>query len=785
MKFNFILLALLFLWQIGNSQSHQTLLNEPLDISPDFRDWANYYYFADSLASFDPATGQGFLKWNKMEATPGHAFDNTQFSYERAGSNTFPSAEYQTDPMFPFSLEFVSPKTVRLRAWTSLTNPPQEPSLMLVKEPGKDNSWKHTMEGGNHVWRSAYGSVTMQVKPWKVSFYDASGKLLTSTRTGSDTKGYIPNLPFSFIRRAKDYSRSVAAVFNIAPDEHFYGCGESFTRLDKKGQKVVLYTNDGNGVNSANMYKPVPFFLSSRGYGMFMHTSTPITCDFGRQYAENNELLIGDETLDLFVMLGEPKTVLDEYTNLTGKSPMPPLWSFGLWMSRISYFSEADGRKVAADLRQHKIPSDVLHFDTGWFGTDWRCDYQFAKDRFPDPVGMISDLKKMGLHTCLWQLPYFVPKNDLFQEITSKGLAVKSASGGLPYEDAVLDFTNPATIDWYEGKIGGLLKQGVSAIKVDFGEAAPLDGIYHNGHTGFYEHNLYPLRYNKIVSDLTQKINGERIIWARSTWAGSQRYPLHWGGDAESDDMGMESELRGGLSLGLSGFTFWSHDAGGFTRKTPEELYRRWFPMAVLSSHTRCHGQPPKEPWEYGKDFEDYFRKTIEMKYKLMPYVYAQAKESSEKGLPMLRALFVEFPNDPGSWLVDNEYMYGSDILVAPLFEEGTKSRNVYLPPGQWVDFQTKKTYAGGWQTIEAGEIQVIMLVKSGSVLPMVKLAQSTQDIDWGNMELVVYGSPATAKTKICLPSENMLREVTVSKKGKGYAVTQDGSVGKVKWVVR
>lgn len=778
-------LALLLFSQTALSQSAPGLLNEPLDISADFRDWANYYYFADSLASFDPATGKGTLKWNKQEATPGHAFSNTQFAYERTGTNTFPSAEYQTDPVLPFSLEFVSPKTVRLRAWTSLTNPPQEPSLILTGEPKRDNSWKYTLENGQHTYRSAYGIVTVTPKPWKVSFYDASGKLLTSTRHSSDSKGYIPNLPFSFIRRAKDYSRSVAAVFNIAPDEHFYGCGESFTRLDKRGQKVVLFTDDANGVGSMDLYKPVPFFLSSRGYGMFMHTSTPITCDFGRQYAENNELLIGDETLDLFIMLGEPKTVLDEYTNLTGKSPMPPLWSFGLWMSRITYFSENDGRTVAAELRKRKIPSDVLHFDTGWFETDWRCDYKFSENRFDDPVDMMADLKQQGFRTCLWQLPYFVPKNELFKEIVDKGLAVKSASGGLPYEDAVLDFTNPATINWYEGKIGGLLKQGVAAIKVDFGEAAPLDGVYHNGRTGFYEHNLYPLRYNKIVSDLTQKLNGERIIWARSTWAGSQRYPLHWGGDAESTDMGMEAQLRGGLSLGLSGFTFWSHDAGGFTRKTPEELYRRWFPMAVLASHTRCHGQPPKEPWEYSPAFEDYFRKTIEMKYRLMPYVFAQAKESSEKGIPMLRALLLEFPNDPGAWAVDNEYMYGSDILVAPLFEEGLKSRNVYLPPGQWVDFQTKKTYAGGWHNIEAGEIQVIMLVKSGAVLPMAKLAQSTNDIDWNNLELVVYGGVAQAKAKVCLPSENVLREVTVSKKGKGYSVTQDGFGGKVRWVVR
>ena len=782
-----ILLFLLGVFTEKNSaQSQPSVLNEPLDISVDFRDYANYYFFADSLVSFDPATGQGSVKWLRHEATPAHAFNNTQLGYSRKENNVFPAIEYAENPVLPFSLEFVSPRTVRIRAWTAPPQVTKESSLMLVKEPARDNSWKYAFENGRHVYRSAFGSVTVQVQPWKVEFRDAGGKLLTSTRHESDRVSFKPSLPFSFIRRAHDYSHSFDAAFNISPDEKFFGCGESFTRLDKKGQKVVLFTNDANGVETGEMYKPVPFFLSSRGYGMFMHTSTPVTCDFGYTFGATAQLMIGDETLDLFVILGEPKDVLDAYTDLTGKAPMPPLWSFGLWMSRITYFSEADGRRVAAQLRQNKIPSDVLHFDTGWFETDWRCDYQFSKNRFDDPVKMMADLKQQGFRTCLWQLPYFVPKNDLFKEIVQKGLAVKNGAGTLPYEDAVLDFTNPDAVKWYEDKIGGLLKQGVSVIKVDFGEAAPLNGIYHNGRSGFYEHNLYPLRYNKVVSDLTKKITGDRIIWARSTWAGSQRYPLHWGGDAETSDMGMEAQLRGGLSLGLCGFSFWSHDAGGFTKTTPEELYRRWFPMAVLSSHTRCHGQPPKEPWEYGEDFQNYFRKTIEMKYRLMPYVYAQAKECSEKGLPMLRALFVEFPADPGSWEVDNEYMYGSDILVAPIFEAGMKSRDVYLPPGQWVDYQTGKSYNGGWHNIGTGEIQVIMLVRDGSVVPQVKVAQSTDEIDWSNIELVVFSKNSNqAKGKVCLPSDDVLHEVSLVKKGKTFSLTSDPLKGKVKWTVK
>ena len=634
----------------ASGQHQQSLMNEAVDLSPDFKDYLNTYFFTDSVVAFDPATAEGQLNWERMRYTPAHAFNYTQHGFRSMPQNEFPATEYEEDPTLPFSLQFVNSRTVRLQMHTGTVLPQKEPSLMLVNEPQNNiQDWVYTKIEGGHQYKSPHAMVIVREKPWAVAFYDANGKMLTKTRHSSDNAGFCANMPFSFVRRAADYKRSVGAVFELSPDEKIFGCGESFTSLNKYGQKVNLYTVDPNGVETAGMYKPVPFFMSSRGYGMFMHTSSPITCDFGNTYGATNKLLIGDESLDLFVFMGEPKDILDEYTDLTGKPNLPPLWSFGLWMSRITYFSEADGRNVAAKLRANKIPTDVLHFDTGWFETDWRCDYEFAASRFDDPEKMITDLRADGFRTCLWQLPYFVPQNKLFPEIIQKGFHVKNAKGNIPFEDAVLDFTNPETINWYQQKIGDLLKMGVAVIKVDFGEAAPYNGLYANGKTGFYEHNLYPLRYNKIVSDLTKEINDERIIWARSAWAGSQRYPLHWGGDAESSDMGMEAQLRGGLSLGLSGFSFWSHDIGGFTKRTPERLYRRWLPFGALSSHTRCHGQPPKEPWDYGDDFQNYFRKVIEMKYKLMPYVYAQSKIAADQGIPMVRALFIEYPDDPGA----------------------------------------------------------------------------------------------------------------------------------------
>ena len=760
------------------------LLNSPIDISGDFSDFKNTYYLADSLSKFDPATAKGELVYRRYNYITRQAFNNMLGVLSPAKPNEFPGTEYAASPALPFSIQFVSDRTIRVRTSSGLQIKPDQESLMLVngKAPVDSKGWKYSKVAGGHRYTSAYGSVSILTHPWHIEFRDASGKLLTKTihQTDNADSTYTPVLPFSYVRRASDYSRSMAAAFSLSPGEKIFGCGESFTAFDKRGQKVVLWADDANGVQNETMYKPIPFFMSSRGYGMFMHTSTPITCDFGKYFSGVNSLMIGDDELDLFVFLGEPKNILNEYTNLTGKASMPPLWSFGFWMSRITYFSEQDGRNVAEKLRKNNIPADVIHYDTGWFTTDWRTDYKFAPDRFKNPQKLLSDLKKDGFHVSLWQLPYFTPKNILFKELVDQNLVVKDAKGNIPYEDAVLDFSNPSAVKWYQDKIAGLLKLGVGAIKVDFGEAAPANGIYHSGRTGFYEHNLYPLRYNKAVADITKQVNGENIIWARSTWAGSQRYPLHWGGDAANTNTAMAAELRAGLSFGLSGFSFWSHDIGGFVQKSPEDLYARWAAFGFLSSHTRSHGAPPKEPWEYSAKFQETFRKTDEMRYKLMPYIYAQAKDCTERGLPMVRALFVEFPNDPGAWLVDDQYMFGNDMLVAPLLENVTE-RSVYLPKGKWIDYQSGATYSSGWHTLKPGDVKAIIMVRDGAVIPHIKLAQSTAQMDWKSLNLVTYSSSGqTTEGLVCLPSDNILHKITL----QGKTLSADPFAGKVKWQI-
>lgn len=741
------------------------LMNQPLDMSTDFRDLSNTLFFADHLESFDAKSGEGLVNWKRGHLMPRQAFNTNGAQPRKMRMLDFPFTAYENDPNLKFKIDFVTPRTVRIRMLTTPVEPKPAASIMLAKEPGRDGSWKVTETNDKIIYSSDYGTIQINKNPWRIVLKDKAGRILSQTAALSDADStQVKYTPFCFVKRGSDNARRINPVFTLTADEMIFGCGESATGLNKAGQKVNLFVTDPQGPETDQMYKPIPFFMSNRGYGMFMHTSAPVTCDFGATYIGLNKMFMGDENLDLFVFFGEPKDILDEYTDLVGKPGMPPLWSFGTWMSRITYFSEKEGYDVAANIRKNKYPCDVIHFDTGWFDVDWQCDYKFSENRFQNPQQMLKDLRSQGFHVCLWQLPYFTPKNRYFSELIEKDMYVKNGNGELPYEDVVLDFSNPETVKWYQDKLAGLLNIGVSAIKVDFGEAAPLNGIYASGKSGWYEHNLYPVRYDMAVSEITKKLHNENIMWARAAWAGSQRYPLHWGGDAATTNTGLLGTLRAGLSFGLSGFSFWSHDMGGFVKSTPEDLYCRWIPFGFLTSHTRAHGAPPTEPWLYdSKRVQDVFRKSAEMKYRLMPYVYAQAKECTEKGLPMLRALFVEFPDDPGAWKVDDEYLFGSQILVAPLLESGMTDRTVYLPEGKWIDYQTEKVYEGGWHRIEAGSLPIIMLVRDGSVLPHLKLAQSTAEMDWSKMSLKVYSADKKqAEGLVCLPADNRIQVVKV-----------------------
>lgn len=764
------------------------LQNQPVDVSNEFGKQENHYFIGTELRSFDERSASGEILWKSLALKQRVSYHQLTFQFEDYSVwEDVPPGEYEDDQAFPFSISFVSPRTVRLQLTARPKTIRNEASLMLAEEPGSDGSWNTHAGDSSTTYEGPFGSLTVERDPWHFVFRDGDGRLLTRTHHLSDSRCVINTnpTPCCFVRNASNLHRNIAASFLLSPDEKVYGCGECFTRLNKRGQKVVLWTSDAYSTQTSHMYKPVPFFMSSRGYGMFVHTSAPLTLDVGHSYDEANVVYLGDDHLDLFFFFGSPKEILSEYTALTGRSPMPPLWSFGLWMGRQSYSSEEEVRDVAGKLREHRIPSDVIHLDTDWLEVPFRCDFEFSESRFPAPEKMLSDLKDQGFRISLWQLPYFHPKNELHAEAIEKGYVILSANGKPPVDDAILDLSNPEAVEWYQEKLARLLEMGVAVFTADFGEAAPLSGIYDGRRSSFVEHNLYPLRYNRAVAGITGRVTGENVQWARSGWAGSQRYPVHWGGDAENTDGAMAGTLRGGLSLGLCGFSFWGHFIGGFANVSPKELYRRWLAFGALSSHSRCHGRPPREPWEYDEEFVDEFRRTVELRYRLVPYIYAQARLCSREGYPMLRTLFFEYPEDPTSWLVEDAYLFGRDILVAPLLED-VPGRGVYLPPGDWIDYQSGETYEGArWHRVTAGEVPVVMLVRSGAAIPHAALAQRTDRIDWGEIELVVFGDEAPAEGSVHLPGDDAVHTVRLEPGSSGFALVEDPLRGRVRWKIR
>lgn len=721
--------------------SQSKFLNHPLDIMDDFYELENEYFVSGKVTEFNAKKGEGKIKWNYHRWQMDWFFNKIDMHLQKAVQKEAPFQDYESHPVCKFSLSFINSGTIRLRMKTTPALQQEHPSLMLDGEPEVKGGWKIKDDAEKTIYKSEHGSLILNKKNFKLELFDANEKLLTSTNSFEELEGmHSKKYPFLFIKRSTDYSGSIAASFSLLPDEKIFGCGESFTGLNKRGQKIVLWACDTQSTAGKQMYKPVPFFMSSRGYGMFVHTTSPVTFDFGYTHEGSKTLFVGDDQLDIFFFIGSPKEILSEYTNITGKSSVPPLWSFGLWMSRFSYRSEKEVMRVADKLRWHKVPCDVIHIDAGWFKSGINCDFEFNKKAFPDPKKMTSDLKEKGFKISLWQIPYFTPLNPIFDEVVKKKLYIKDGNGNVATEDAILDFSNPETIEWYSEKIKALLRLGISVIKTDFGEAAPLKGFYASGRSGYYEHNNYPLRYTQLVSKITKEMSGENLIWSRSSWAGGQRNPVHWGGDAEVSDAGMAGSLRGGLSLGLSGFSFWSHDIGGFSGAPKEELFKRWMFFGMFTSHSRVHGFPPREPWEFSDEFLKIFRKMVEMRYRLMPYIFTQAFIASQHGWPMLKTMFLNYPDEPATWNLEDQYMFGEEMLIAPIIEENMNTKNVYLPKGKWINYLTNEVYDGAqWVNIKAGELPGIVLVKNGSVVPHIALAQSTEFMDWSKIELVIF----------------------------------------------
>ena len=516
-------------------------------------------------------------------------------------------------------------------------------------------------------------------------------------------------LPIGFVETEGSHAERATMSFECEPNECFAGTGERFRKMDLSGQSFLMKNQDGQGVNNRRCYKNIPFYLSSRIYGAWYHTSDYCKLSLADHSTRSVQFLCDRATLDVFLIGGAtPADILKGYRMLTGFPQMPPLWSFGIWMSRMTYFSAEEVEEICRRLRQEHYPCDVIHLDTGWFRTDWLCEWKFNPERFPNPEAFIQRLAQQGFKVSLWQLPYVAKGAEQLKEAKEKkyiGPLLKEQAGegsnfsALDYAGTI-DFTYPEATRWYQGLLRRLLDMGVKCIKTDFGENIHLDAKYHAMEPERLN-NLYALLYQRAAYEVTREATGEGIVWARAAWSGCQRYPLHWGGDSASTWDGMAGSLRGGLHLGLSGFAFWSHDVPGFHSvpdfmNTPldEQVYVRWTQFGTFTSHFRYHGTCKREPWHYPA-IAPIVKRWWKLRYRLIPYIVEQSRKACEGGWPMVQALLMRHPHDRQCWHIDDEYYFGKEFLVCPVMNSEGR-RDIYLPEGMWVDFFTGERLDGG-----------------------------------------------------------------------------------------
>ncbi len=557
--------------------------------------------------------------------------------------------------------------------------------------------------------------------PCSFTWYYGERKLTNiGSRFGSPMLGYVTTPEGPFMR----------CQLQVDVGEKIYGLGERFTPFVRNGQVVDMWNEDG-GTSSELSYKNIPFYLSNRNYGVLVNDSGPVSFEVCSEAVTKVQFSMPGQRLDFVVIGGEDrKDVLTHYTALSGRPALPPAWSFGLWLTS-SFTTSYDEKTVSSfvdGMAERDIPLSVFHFDCFWMKENEWCGFEWDKDMFPDVEGMLERMHQKGLKICVWINPYLAQHSAAFDEAADKGYLLKKPNGDIWQWDlwqaglAVVDFTNPEAAEWYQGKLRELLRQGVDCFKTDFGERIPTDVVYHDGSDPERMHNYYTYLYNKAVYQVLAEERGkeEAVLFARSATVGGQKFPVHWGGDCNSTYVSMAESLRGGLGLCLSGFGYWSHDIGGFEGTASPDLYKRWLAFGLLSSHSRLHGSGSyRVPWLFGEEAVEVCRYFAKLKNRLMPYLYSLAAENARTGVPVMRAMLLEF-DDLGCEDCDRQYMLGDSLLAAPVMrEDGTV--DYYLPAGTWTHLLSGETEesAGSWKRGRYDYFSLPLFVRENTILPI------------------------------------------------------------------
>ena len=588
---------------------------------------------------------------------------------------------------------------------------------------------------------------------WGIRFLDGEREL---TSTGYRNMAHMTNRD-----TGKTYMVEQLA---IDVDECIYGLGERYTPFVKNGQVVEMWNEDG-GTASEITYKNIPFYITNKGYGVLVDNEGDAAYEIASEKVERLQFSVEGERLDYYVINGStPKGTISKYTKLTGKPALPPAWSFGLWLttSFTTNYDEGTTSGFIQGMADRDIPLHVFHFDCYWMEAYEWCNFTWDPKTFPDPAGMLKRYHDRGLKICVWINPYIGQKSPLFQEGMEHGYLIRKTNGDVWQTDmwqagmGLVDFTNPDAAAWYQGKLKTLLDMGVDCFKTDFGERVPVKDIaYYDGSDPVKMHNYYTYLYNQAVFQLLERERGtgEAVLFARSATVGGQQFPAHWGGDCSATYPSMAETIRSGLSLACAGFGFWSHDISGFENTAPADIYKRWCQFGLLSSHSRLHGSSSyRVPWLFDDEACDVLRKFVKLKCALMPYLYRQAVKAHEEGIPMMRPMFVEFPEDRACEPLDKQYMLGDSLLVAPVFKESGEVE-YYLPEGVWVNLLTGTTVKGGrWQKETHDYFSLPLMVRPGSIVA-VGQESSRPDYDFAD----------GVRFLLWLPEEGMTAETGVT----------------------